>query len=351
MDVTARQGMSLPLPPFRSVSEELLYNIYLKVSGNGGGLTAGDIDTLDKLNSFLKDAVLMKADDILSAINVLKGNVPAVADSLEKLYGLIQGLSFLSREDIDHLSELNAIIQDADLVRSDDLTSVVNGIRGNVPVAGNSLEKLFNIIQGLTYLRREDIDTLAELNAIIQDADVIRTDDLSAAINALKGNVPASGNSLEKLFNIIQGLTFLKREDIDTVAELNAIISDTDLVRVEDLAEALVSLNLKRRSFQFHFSDDHNDAHHNRDSFVIRGRINSLSEDFTGELNGVTYRSRLDSSSSFVNHANLSALQGWINSNVSGNEQSGTRFWIKCVPIYKPGRDGEAVNSFGYSVL
>jgi virulence-associated protein VapD len=343
--------MSLPQPPFRSVSEELLYNIYLKVSGNGGGLTANDIDTLAKLNSFLTDAVLMNADDILSAINVLKGNVPVVANSLEKLYGLIQGLSFLSREDIDHLSELNAIIQDADLVKTDDLTGAVNGIRGNVPTTGNTLEKLFNIIQGLTFLKREDIDTLAELNAIILDADVIKTDDLTSAINNLKGNVPATGNTLEKLFNIIQGLTFLKREDIDTIAELNAIISDSDLVRVEDLAEALVSLNLKRRSIQFYFSDDHNDSHHNRDSFVIRGRINSLTEDFTNELNGVTYRTRLESSGSFVNHSNLSALQNWINVNVSGNELSGTKFWIKCIPVYKSGHDDEAVNMFGYSVL
>ena len=123
--------MNTPRPPFRSVSEELLYNIYLKVSNSetGNGITPNDIDTLAKLNSFLTDAALMKADDILFAINALKGNVPVVANSLEKLYSIVQGLTYLKREDIDHLAELNAIVQDADLVRTEDLTSAMNGLK------------------------------------------------------------------------------------------------------------------------------------------------------------------------------------------------------------------------------
>jgi hypothetical protein len=68
--------MDVPNPPFRTVSEELLYNIYLKVQGgNSNGLTANDINTLDKLNAILTDPVLMKADDITNVLNRLKGNV------------------------------------------------------------------------------------------------------------------------------------------------------------------------------------------------------------------------------------------------------------------------------------
>lgn len=287
--------MNTPKPPFRSVSEELLYNIYLKVSNGGNGISPDDIDTLEKLNSFLTDAVLMKADDIMSAINALRGNVPAVA---------------------------------------------------------NSLEKLYSIVQGLTYLKREDIDHIAELNAIIQDADLVRTEDLANAVTGIKGNVSTAGNTLEKLYNLIQGFSFLKREDLDTIGELNALLTDGDLVKVEDLAEVLVSLNLKRRTLQFYFSDNHWDGDHHHDNdrktYVLRGKINSLSHDFTNELSGVTYKTRIDTSGNWANHSTLSGFQTWINNNVAGDEQTGTKYWIKCTPVYKQGFDGEAVNIMTY---
>jgi hypothetical protein len=292
--------MNAPKPPFRSVSEELLYNIYLKVTSNGtgNGITPNDIDTLAKLNSFLTDAVLMKADDIMSAINALKGNAPVVA---------------------------------------------------------NSLEKLYNIVQGLTYLRREDIDHLAELNAIVQDADLVRTEDLTTAVNGIKGNVPVNGNTLEKLYNLIQGFSFLRREDIDTIGELNALVTDGDLVRVQDLADALVGLNLKKRTLQFFFSgdwDDHENYnhYHDRDLFVLRGKIDTLSHDFTNQLSGVTYKSRLDVSSNWASHSSLANLQTWINNNIAGDESTGTKYWIKCLPIYKQGYDDEAMNILTYNV-
>lgn len=235
--------MSVPNPPFRSVSEELLYNIYLKVSAGGGvenGITPSEIDTLAKLNSFLTDAVLMKADDVLSAINALRGNVPVVA------------------------------------------------------------------------------------------------------------------NSLEKLYNIVQGLTYLKQEDIDTIAELNAILSDADLVRISDLADALVALNLKRRTIQFYFPNNHWDENHDhnnsQDTLVLRGKINSLTHDFTNGISMISYKSRLDASNIWVNHSNLVALQSWVNSTIFGDEETGTKYWLKCLPIYKSGYDGESVNVFKYLV-
>lgn len=298
----------------------------------------------------------MKADDIMSAINALKGNVPVVANSLEKLYNIVQGLTYLKREDIDHLAELNAIVQDADLVRTEDLTTAVNGIKGNAPANGNTLEKLYGLIQGLNYLKREDIDTLAELNSILLDADTVKTDDLASAINSVKGNVPQNANTLEKLYTIIQSFSFLKREDIDTLGELNALVTDGDLVKVEDLAEALVALNLKRRSLQFFFSghwDDHENYNHNhdRDMFVLRGKINSITHDFTNQLSGVTYKSRLDVSSNWASHVTLATLQTWINANITGDELSGTKYWIKCLPVYKPGCDDEAMNILTFYTL
>jgi hypothetical protein len=132
------------------------------------------------------------------------------------------------------------------------------------------------------------------------------------------------------------------------------ILTNADLVRTEDLAQALASLNLKRKTIQFYFADDHwkEDHHHHHagDTYVLRGKINSLGEDFTNELSGVTYKTRLDTSDSWVIHENLSSLQRWINGTITGNESKGIKYWIKCTPKYKPGQGGDAINLFNYNV-
>jgi len=230
----------------------------------------------------------------------------------------------------------------------------------NPPFYSITDELLYNIYLklqggGVAGLTANDINTLAKLNAILQGADLMSSVQITDSIAALKGNVPAAANSLEKLYNIVQGITSLKREDIDTIAELNAILTDADLVRIEDLADALVALNLKRRTVQFYFANDHwsdnQNQYQNRDRFVFRGKINSLAEDFTNELSGVTYKSRLDNSSSWVSQSNLASLQTWINANISGIEQTGTKYWIRCLPVYKSGHDDEAVNVLTYGVI
>ena len=120
--------MSIPKPPFHSASEELLYNIYLKIQ-DMDSLKESDINTLAKLNAIILDADLMKAEDIIQAINALKGNVPDAGNTLEKLFNIIQGFSFLKAEDIDTLGELNAILSDADLIRTEDLQNAINALK------------------------------------------------------------------------------------------------------------------------------------------------------------------------------------------------------------------------------
>lgn len=97
-------------------------------------------------------------------------------------------------------------------------------------------------------LTRDDINTLAKLNAILQDTELMSAEQIARSIAALKDDVPVVANSLEKLYNIVQGITALKREDIETIEELNAILTNVDLVRTEDLTKALAALNLKRRT-------------------------------------------------------------------------------------------------------
>lgn len=228
----------------------------------------------------------------------------------------------------------------------------------NPPFRTVTEELLYNIylkLQGenIPGLTKEDINTLSKLNAILQGAELMSAEQIAGSIAALKGDVPESANTLEKLYNIVQGIRALKREDIDTIEELNAILTNADLVRVDDLTAALVALNLKRRTIQFYFSDDHwmagHPHHHIRDTYVLRGKIDSLAEDFTSELSDVTYKTRLDTSSSWSHHTNLALLQSWVNANVAGGEEGGTKYWIRCVPVYKAGRDGEVVNLFTYT--
>lgn len=203
-------------------------------------------------------------------------------------------------------------------------------------------------------LTRDDINSLAKLNAILQDSKLMSAEQIAGSIAALKGDVPEAANSLGKLYNIVQGITALKRQDIDTIEELNAILTNADLVRMEDLAESLRALNLKRRTIQFHFVDDHwkegHHHHHAADTYVLRGKINSLGEDFTDALSGVTYKTRLDTSGSWAHHLNLESLQIWIDTNILGNRESGTRYWIRCLPVYKQGHDGEAVNILRFDI-
>jgi hypothetical protein len=228
----------------------------------------------------------------------------------------------------------------------------------NPPFRTVSEELLYNIylkLQGggnMPGMTRDDINTLAKLNAILQDADLMSAEQIAGSMAALKGDVPEVANSLEKLYNIIQGITALKREDIDTIEELNAILTNADLVRIDDLAEALRALNLKRRTIQFYFADDHWKEDHNhsndRATHVLRGQINSLVQDLSDNLSGVKYKIRLDNSSKWVDHESLSSLQDWISNLITGDELTGIKYWIKCIAQHKPGKDGEAINLFTY---
>lgn len=218
-------------------------------------------------------------------------------------------------------------------------------------------ELLYNIYQKLglpvNALAASDISTLAKLNALLTDADLVSIESFVNAINSLKGNVPSSGNTLEKLYNIIQGLNYLSREDIDTLAEINSLLIDADLVKTDELSSA-INLIESKREFQFYFhgqSGDDDDDCPDRDRFVIRGKITSLIEDFTNELSGVTYKTRIDTSSTWTAHPNLPYLQTWIDTSISGDHLTGIKYWIKCVPVYKGGKSGDAANVLKYQSI
>ncbi len=114
-------------------------------------------------------------------------------------------MTSLTKDDINTIAKLNAIIEDGDIPSDAIITEAINSIKGNVPEGGDTLAKLYSIIQGLGNLKKEDIDTLAELNEILTDADLVNTSELSLAISALVGGVPEAGSTLAKLYNLLGG--------------------------------------------------------------------------------------------------------------------------------------------------
>ncbi len=87
------------------------------------------------------------------------------------------------------------------------------------------------------------------------------------------------------------------------------------------------------------------------DTISVRGRIGTLSQSITNELLSVSYESRLDTAPGWTLHASLAALQTWIDASATGNNITGTIFWIKCLATYKSNAIGEAENLFGYQYL
>jgi len=95
-----------------------------------------------------------------------------------------------------------------------------------------------------SYLSTADIDTLAELNAIVADDTIIgaaATDassfgfvvDEDNLASDLDTKVPTQQSVKAYVDGVISGLTALEAEDIDTLAEINAILGDATLVTVE----------------------------------------------------------------------------------------------------------------------
>jgi hypothetical protein len=139
--------MSSPKPPFHTTTEELLYNILQKLP-DVTYLTASDINSIAKLNALILDGDIPSDEAITSAIEAIKGKVPEEGNTLGKLYSIIQGLGNLKKEDIDTLAELNEILTDADLVNTTELSTTISALMGGVPEAGSTLEKLYNLLGG-----------------------------------------------------------------------------------------------------------------------------------------------------------------------------------------------------------
>ena len=140
----------------------------------------------------------------------------------------------------------------AGTLSSDDLLTFVDDPSGspvNKKIAYSSFLAGLTITESQisdlgTYLSTADIDTLAELNAIVADDTIIGAaatdasgygfvvDEDNMASN-LATKIPTQQSVKAYVDSVIAGLTALEAEDIDTLAEINAILGDATLVTVE----------------------------------------------------------------------------------------------------------------------
>ena len=140
----------------------------------------------------------------------------------------------------------------AGTLSSDDLLTFVDDPSGtpvNKKIAYSSFLAGLSITESQisdlgTYLSTADIDTLAELNAIVADDTIIGAaatdassfgfvvDEDNLASN-LDTKVPTQQSVKAYVDSVVAGLTALEAADIDTLAEINAIIGDATLVTVE----------------------------------------------------------------------------------------------------------------------
>jgi hypothetical protein len=74
----------------------------------------------------------------------------------------------------------------------------------------------------------------------------------------------------------------------------------------------------------------------------FRGYINNISFYITNEIQFITFEAKLNTANNWQSFIDGTQLQNWINTNITGNENSGTIYWIKVLAVYKPNAIGQA---------
>jgi len=85
-----------------------------------------------------------------------------------------------------------------------------------------------------TRLESADIDTLAKINAIITDGTILDSVDEDNFASDSDTKVPTQQSVKAYVDSIVSGLTALEATDVDTFVEINALLGDATLIRVED---------------------------------------------------------------------------------------------------------------------
>lgn len=191
-------------------------------------LQPDDIDTLPKLNALITGATLIDTTDArLSDTRDPNAHTHVSADITDLA-------DFLLATDIDTLAELNAILTDATLGDSADFATAAQGALAASASQPGHTHVSADITDFGTFVTVADIDSLAELNAILLDATLIDTADprLSDA------RTPTAHTHVKA--DITDLGSVLSTTAINTLAKLNAIVTDATLI---DTADARLSDN------------------------------------------------------------------------------------------------------------
>lgn len=183
-------------------------------------LIAASINTIAKLNAIVGDATLIDTADA----RLSDARTPTAHTHVEADITNLQ--AYLTAADINTLAELNTILADATLIDTADAR--LSDAR--TPTAHTHTESEITDLQA--YLITASINTLAKLNAIVGDATLIDTADARLS----DARTPTAHTHVEADITNLQA--YLTSADINTLAELNTILSDATLI---DTADARLS--------------------------------------------------------------------------------------------------------------
>jgi hypothetical protein len=93
-----------------------------------------------------------------------------------------------------------------------------------------------------------------------------------------------------------------------------------------------------KRMCYFRFNSDLFTEH----AISFRGYINNLSVYLTNEIQSISFETKLHTANNWQSFADLTLLQNWLNTNTTGNESTGTIYWIKILAVYKANQIGQA---------
>ena len=179
----------------------------------------------NSFSDYVADRHLPSSTFATAAQGALAATATQPADNISTL---TNDSLFLAAADIDTLAELNLIIGDANLGDEGDFATAAQGTTADTASQPGHTHLEVDITDLQVYLRAADINLLAELNAILTDATLIDTADTRLS----NARTPTAHTHSEVDITDLQ--SYLATTDINTLVKINAVIADATLIDTAD---------------------------------------------------------------------------------------------------------------------